>query len=154
MQPLVHSEGEDHSDHVAELPTPGVGFLAHSPARQILTESILDTRLSCHVSAHLVETTGSALQCGPRTVVASPALCSALEAVADVLHVISIMIHPDEFVSCHRSSLPLTDVTWRILSSSAAGTACCRPTLSSGRGHSCTRHGPCPHSGLPAGPSC
>ena len=95
IQPLVHSEGEDHSDHVAELPTPGVGFLAHSPARQILTESILDTRSSCHVSAHLVETTGSALQCGARTVVASPACGPTLETVADVLHVLGIVSHPD-----------------------------------------------------------
>ena len=39
MQPLVHSEGEDHSDHVAELPTPGLGCWAHAPSRQILTES-------------------------------------------------------------------------------------------------------------------
>ena len=55
MQPLVHAEGEDHSDHVAELPTPGVGFLAHSPARQILTESILDqdTSISYHVMCQL-----------------------------------------------------------------------------------------------------
>ena len=35
MQPLVQAEGADHSDHVAELPTPGLGFLAHCPSRQI-----------------------------------------------------------------------------------------------------------------------
>ena len=56
-----------------------------------------------HVSA-----AWSTLQCGPCAIVASSALGPAFETVADVLHVLSIVIHPDIIliiiiiiISCH-----------------------------------------------------